>query len=77
MIESRKIFELFHLWFVSQTHKRDFEDFRQEDNTFRFLAMTKYDTIRSYGSRFTYQRYTVKPDLIFDQGNETECQYGL
>lgn len=49
-----------------QTHKQDFEDFRQEDNTFRFLAMTKYDTIRSYGAKFTYQKYQVKPDFVFE-----------
>ena len=28
--------------------------------------MTKYDTIRSYGAKFTYQKLAVKPDFVFD-----------
>lgn len=49
-----------------QSHKQDFDEFRQEDNTFRFLAMTKFDTIRSYGAKFTYQKFEVKPDFVFE-----------
>jgi len=48
------------------THKQDFEDFRQEDNSPRFLAMAKYDTIRSYSCKFVYQKYEVKPDYVFE-----------
>merc|ERR1719334_1372143 len=57
----------FHLeCLCPKTHKQDFEDFRQEDNTVRFLANAKYDTILSYGAKFTYQKYVPKPDYVFD-----------
>ena len=29
--------------------------------------MTKYDTIRSYGAKFTYQKFDVKPDYVFER----------